>query len=228
MRMLEPTLSHSPLTSHATTQSQAEVDLRRCTDLLKDFVETRQQRLFNELAELAQPFLWRRASFELARLERITDESEVVQDTLFNIFRYGHTFQPSVPHAFATWSARIVRNVVLRHMRTQSCRPTLSLEDCGGAAAFVSPQRADPMLRLEECEERQLLRRNFSLWLRVYVAAYAQLTELQRRILHAVEVEGLRYRELAERMGMRSGAVKMVVFRGRRRILQLMERAAAC
>ena len=211
----------------AERPSKAEVDLRRCTELLKDFAATRQPRLFERLAELAEPHLRRRASFELARLGQVADESEVVQDTLLNVFRYAHTFQPTVAHAFATWSARIVRNVVLRHLRTQKRVPTLSLEDCGGAGAFAGASRCDPHVHLEEDEERAQLRQSFSLWLQVYVAAYAQLTELQRRILHSVEVEGRKYRDVAEQLGMRAEAVKMVVFRGRRRILQLMERAAA-
>ena len=227
MTMLEPTVFRGSSANAAERPNKAEADLRRCTELLSDFAETRKPGLFEELAELAEPHLRRRASFELARLGQVAEESEVVQDTLLNVFRYAHTFQPTVQHAFATWSARIVRNVVLRHLRTQKRVPTLSLEDCGGAGAFAGASRSDPHVHLEEDEERARLRQSFSLWLQVYVAAYAQLTELQRRILHAVEVEGLKYREVAERMGMRAEAVKMVVFRGRRRILQLLERAAA-
>ena len=50
---------------------------------------------------------------------------------------------------------------------------------------------------------------------------------MQRKILHFVEVEGCKYREVGEKLDMRVEAVKMVVFRARRRIASDMEKVAA-
>jgi RNA polymerase sigma factor (sigma-70 family) len=212
-------------TMETSVARSGEEELRACTDLLCSFAESRDPAQFEQLARRAEAHLQRRASFELARVGRIADESEVVQESLLNIYRYAHTFRPTVPHAFATWSTRIVRNVVLRFLRRRKRFPSLSLEDLGGASECVGPELVDPHRRLEEKEERTALQRDFSLWLRCYLAAFFELTELQQQVLHCVEIDGLRYREVGERFGMRADAVKMVVFRGRRRMLQLMERA---
>jgi DNA-directed RNA polymerase specialized sigma24 family protein len=54
--------------------------------------------------------------------------------------------------------------------------------------------------------------------LAAYWQAYASLNDRERLVLHLVEVEGRRYAEVAERLGIRPEALKMVVFRARRRI----------
>lgn len=199
--------------------------LTQCTDLLAYFACTGDRRVFDELARLAGPFLERRAASELKKRRLKNDVSEIVQDALLNVFRYAKSFRPTVPHAFATWSSRIVTNVVLRTLRPRSKPSPLNYEDFEGFE-LEAPASSDPMWHINEQEERQALTRGMLLWLQLYYVAYLGLTDLQQRILHRVEVRGESYSEIAEQLGMRVEAVKMVVYRGRKKIQHDMERLA--
>lgn len=198
----------------------------KCTELLERFARSGDRQGFEELAELAGPFLLRRASFELARCGSSIDENEVVQEALLNLFRYAHTFRPRVSHAFATWASRIVRNVVLRCLRKKRTLPTVSFDELD---SIDVPDRStgEPFRRLVEAEDRRELASSLSLYLRVYFGAYQGLTDLQRRILHRVEIQGRNYRDVSHELGMRVEAVKMVVYRARKRLTADMQRAAA-
>ncbi len=198
----------------------------RCTELLAGFAESRDPVGFDELARVALPFLRRRARYELARCGLNIDENEVVQEALLNLYRYAHTFRPKVAHAFSTWTSRVVRNVVLRYLRKRRRLPTISLDELEGVELSDAGTKG-PFRRLADDEERTALRSSFSLWLRVYFGAYQGLTELQQRVLHRVEVLGWNYRAVGTEFGMRVEAVKMVVYRARKRLQADMQRAAA-
>jgi DNA-directed RNA polymerase specialized sigma24 family protein len=65
----------------------------------------------------------------------------------------------------------------------------------------------------------------YGILLQAYLVAFRQLKTRERYVLEAVEVEGRRYAEVAHELGIRHEALKMVVFRARKRIhdrLQLM------
>ncbi|MCA8968896.1 MAG: sigma-70 family RNA polymerase sigma factor [Planctomycetes bacterium] len=190
------------------------------------FACTGDRRAFDELASLAGPFLNRRASAELTKRRLPLDPGEVVQEALLNIYRYAKSFRPTVPHAFATWSSRIVANVVLRMLRPRKKPRPLSIEDLDGVE-LRAPVRDDPVRRIGDAEERQALCASMTLWLQCYYVSYLGLTDLQKRILHRVEIVGESYSEIAADLGMRVEAVKMVVYRGRKKLQQDMDRLAA-
>ena len=56
------------------------------------------------------------------------------------------------------------------------------------------------------------------LLLQCYLTAYQELGERERFVLQMVEIRGMRYAELAQVLGIRPEALKMVVFRARKRI----------
>ena len=197
----------------------------RCTELLSEFAKSRETRVFDELGVLAKPFLMRRASVEIGRFGLVIDEGEIVQETLLNLFRYARSFRPRVPHAFTTWTSRIVRNVVLRLLKKRRNRCTISLDDVVGFD-LVDPKHTDPLRRLVEQEETLELLDRFTLYLRFYFGSYQNLTLLQQRVMHRVAIEGQNYRQVAGALDMRVEAVKMVVFRARRRIAADMARMA--
>ena len=58
----------------------------------------------------------------------------------------------------------------------------------------------------------------YRLFLGLYLNAYHALSERERFVLQMVEVRGMRYAEVAKAIGIRPEALKMVVFRARRRI----------
>ena len=197
--------------------------LAQCTDLLARFATTEDRRLFDTIARIAEPYLLRRAHAEIAKRRAALDAQEVVQDALLNIFRYAASFRPTVPHAFATWSSRIVANVVLRLLRPRRSPKPISIHDVEGWDLPAGVCH-DPVRQLDDSEERLRLRTDFALWLRLYYQAYLGLTKLQQEILHRVEIHGLSYSEIAAALEMRVDAVKMVVYRGRKKLQQEMQR----
>ena len=198
----------------------------QCTQLLASYACNGERRIFDELAEIAVPFLSRRASVEVAKRHACLDVAEVVQEALLNIFRYAKSFRPTVPHAFATWASRIVANVVLRFLRQRKGPRPISIDELEGWELPARPGQ-DPVRSLHDAEERRELCGSFSIWLQAYYHSFLGLTELQKRILHRVEIHGECYREIAESLGMRVEAVKMVVYRGRKRLQEDMQRMAA-
>ncbi|MFQ5504356.1 MAG: RNA polymerase sigma factor [Planctomycetota bacterium] len=200
--------------------------INRCTQLLADYAERRDPQDFDQLARLAGPFLETRASFEIARIGLNVGEGEVVQEALLNVFRYAHTFRPLVPHAFSTWAARIVRNVALRFLRGGRTLATISLGDVGGQE-LLDRRSPEPIHFLIDREEREELSSRLRCYLRAYYGAFRGLTGLQRDVLERIAIQGSSYRDVADQRGMRVEAVKMVIYRARRRLAAEMARAAA-
>lgn len=192
-------------------------EIHRCTELLARYALGGDRLIFDEMARTAGPFLERRAALEVGRLSPDLDPGEVVQETLLNLYRYGKGFRPEVPYAFSTWVGRILRNVVLRMMKNKRRIPTISLQDLAGLEVVDSENRG-PMLQAVEVEQREELGRDFRTLLHLYFGSYQGLTDLQRNVLDRVAMQGKNYREVAECLGMRVEAVKMVAFRARRRM----------
>ncbi len=192
-------------------------EIHRCTDLLARYACGGEKQVFDEMAETAGPFLHRRASLEVGRLSPDLDPDEVVQETLLNLYRYGKGFRPRVPYAFSTWVSRILRNVVLRMMKKKRRAPTISLQDLAGLEIVDSP-RSGPLRQALEVEQRSELGRDYCTLLQLYLGSYRGLTDLQQSVLDRVAMQGKNYREVAECLGMRVDAVKMVAFRARRRM----------
>lgn len=208
-----------------TSSLSSEAALAECTDLLATFATTGDRRLFDRIASLAGPFLQRRAQSEISKRRAALESHEVVQEALLNIFRYARSFRPTVPHAFATWTSRIVADVVLRLIRPKRRPRPISIHEVEGMELQAETCH-DPVRCLDDQEARISLRADFTLWLRIYYQAYLGLTKLQQDILHRVEIHGESYAEIADALGMRVEAVKMVVYRGRKRLQQDMQRLA--
>lgn len=223
-RPVMETTATRPVTDPEITRTDSDICL--CTRLLAEYANDRDRAGFDEFELVARPFLLRRARYEISRLGQGLDEAEIVQEVLLNLYRYAHTFRPDVPHAFSTWAARIVRNVVLRFLRRRRSLPTVSLEDLGTTDLSDSGS-PEPIKFLIEDEETRELNESFRTYLWAYFGAFRGLTDLQQRVLEKVAFEGQTYRETAAELGMRVEAVKMVIYRARRRLAAEMEKAAA-
>ena len=77
----------------------------------------------------------------------------------------------------------------------------------------------EPSLQAQDHEECAATVSAYSLLLQGYLGAFQQLTDRERFVLEMVEVRGLRYAELANVLQIRPEALKMVVFRARKRIV---------
>jgi RNA polymerase sigma factor (sigma-70 family) len=148
----------------------------------------------------------------------------VLQEVFFNIYRYPHRFNAEREDAFRVWSAMIVRNTVLKHLRS------LGRASKGQVVAdelLVQPAvpSASPLSGAIEAESQDECARVYLTYLHLYLHFYGMLSERERAALHMVEVEESSYRAAAEALGIKLENLKMVIFRARRKIHRAMRRA---
>ncbi len=179
---------------------------------------------FGLLYELNAQHLLVQVAARLRRYGCKSDPLDVLQEVFFNVYRYPHRFDASRDDAFRVWSAMIVRNTVLKHLRSVSRRHRgeVAIEDLAGE---VETQGAGPLARAVETESNSECARVYLTYLQMYLAFYALLSERERRALQMVEVEDASYRQAAEELGIKLENLKMVVFRARRKIQRAMRRA---
>lgn len=188
------------------------------TALMDQYRRTRSREVFDALVELTRDQLLARVCSRSRFLEPAVDPLELLQDVVINIYRYPDRFDASRPGAFRAWSTTIVDNSVRRYLRKARSGPDVRLKPIEILAQEPDQLRlgpSDQAILTEQCDEAS---RTFALFLAMYLQAYHGLSERERFVLHMVEVRGLRYAELAKIVGIRPEALKMVVFRARRRI----------
>lgn len=202
----------------ARRRGGAAADLvdRTATALMDLYRRTRSQRAFDLLVGLTRDRLLARARCRARMLGRGGDPEELLQDALVNMFRYPDRFDARRPGAFRAWSSAIIDNAVRRRLRRPR-RPVVQLRSFD-ALEREPYRRVGPAAQAANAEACREAARAWAWFLRLYLAAYHRLNERERLVLHLVEVCGRRYAEVAADMGMRPEAIKMVVFRARRRI----------
>lgn len=188
----------------------ALMDLFRCTG---------DREVFDCLVRWTTPLLFGRVRSRLRACGSSCDAHEILQDAFVNIYRYPDRFRASRPGAFAAWSSTIVDNAIRRQLRNLRRGPAMTV-----VAAEALQERADewmrePSLQAQDHEECAATASAYGVLLQAYLAAFAMLADRERFVLEMVEVRGLRYAELAQVLGIRPEALKMVVFRARKRIL---------
>lgn len=231
-------LARSPLREHAVAllaahrvpalaQDAADEATRHAgiaTSLMEAFRRSRDAAVFECLAQWVTPHLLGRVRVRLRGLGHLCEPAEVLQDALVNIYRYPQQFLASRAGAFAAWSTTIVDNAIRRRLRRSRRALDLTLQ-----APDVMAEQADagtraPDLAAADHEDCTATAKAFELLLHAYLQAFATLSPREQYVLQEVEVEGVRYAALAARLAVRAEAIKMIVFRARKRIL---DRAAA-
>jgi RNA polymerase sigma factor (sigma-70 family) len=210
----------SPASLPKPETSEALLDLVS-TSLMKCFKDTEEPRVFAALFELNQQAFLQAVHSRLRRLHTPVDASDVVQEVFLNIYRYPHRFLAERVDSFRNWGHRIVRNTLLKFLKGAS-----------RAAAFVSldeellqPEDSSapsPVRIAEDAESARLADAAYVLYLNLYLAQFQRLSPKEQRALTMVEIEGASYRAAADALGIRLENLKMVIFRGRRRILRGM------
>jgi len=193
------------------------------TRLMEAFRDHRCRASFGLLYELNGSHLLVQVAGRLRRYSSQADPGDVLQEVFFNVYRYPHRFDSRREDAFRVWSAMIVRNTVLKHLRSQGRggRVEVALDDIGELPLAVD---ASPLSGVLEREEGQACGRAYITYLQLYLRFFTQLSERERRALHLVEVDRVSYREAAELLGVRMENLKMVIFRARRKIHRSMRR----
>jgi RNA polymerase sigma-70 factor (ECF subfamily) len=208
------------------------VDTRRSVEAVRDTVSTRLMESFRTahgrgafglLYELNAQHLLVQVAGRLRRYGSKADPRDVLQEVFFNVYRYPHRFNAEREDAFRVWSAMIVRNTVLKHLRAlgRAGRSEVAMEDLSEQPETVS---ASPLSGAIEQESKAECARVYMNYLHLYLRFYGMLSERERTALQMVEVEELSYRRAAEALGIKLENLKMVIFRARRKIHRAMRR----
>lgn len=195
------------------------------TALMDGFRKHTGKGTFGLLYELNAAQLLVQVAGRLRRYSSKADAGDVLQEVFFNVYRYPHRFDSSRDDAFRVWTAMIVRNTVLKHLRSRSTgggnRREIPFEDLSDQPVAHSETPLSGALQNEanlECS------RAYVVYLQLYIEFYTMLSERERRALHLVEVDGVSYREAAASLGIKLENLKMVIFRARKKIHRAMRR----
>lgn len=197
------------------------------TALMDAFRATRDPDVFDALVRWAGPQVRARIRARVRRLGVALDPDEIWQDTFVNVYRYPDRFVPSRPGAFAAWSSTIADNALRRLLRDLRRDASVALRDPEVLEARADTRVAEPSRHAEAREDCAVTASALQLLLHVYLASFQQLSERERFVLQMVEVQGMRYAALGERLGIRADALKMVVFRARKRVHQRISQVLA-
>ena len=133
------------------------------------------------------------------------------QEAFLRIFKDARSYQ--YPRSFTTWFYTIVRNLCKNELRWRSRHPTVSIEENVHAAEshavdeaatlgdFLPAQNNDPLDNMVGNEMRRKLEQ-----------ALQDLPELEREMLILSRFQGLKYRQIAEVVGVPLSAVRARIY----------------
>jgi RNA polymerase sigma factor (sigma-70 family) len=130
---------------------------------------------------------------------------EVAQETFLAALRGIRQTESEIQ--FKPWIYQIARNAAIDHYRRAGRVEEISFDSAGAGVAFDVIASTTPDASVLEAERFAHFR-----------AALDELSDTQRRIIVLRELEGLSYREIAERMELSRAAVESALFRARRRL----------
>lgn len=136
----------------------------------------------------------------------VEDCEEIIQETFLALFR--HLQQGKPRENLRGWVFRVAHNLALKHRASARFSAEELPED---AAAFADPA-PDPEAQLAGAQAQQHV-----------LAVFRVLPEQDRRCL-ILRAEGLRYREIAQVLGMSLGAVSMSLSRSLSRLARAADR----
>ena len=143
------------------------------------------------------------------------DALDLSQEAFARAFGARARIDPERP--FFPWLYRIIRRLCFNHTRDQQSR-RLKLEKAGGWLADTTMGRRP--LRPDQAVERAELREQVG-------AAIGRLPARERETLVLREFVELRYREIAELLGIPTGTVMSRLYRARRSLAREIEAAGA-
>jgi RNA polymerase sigma factor (sigma-70 family) len=204
--------------TEAAVEDPANRDAAMATNLMDLYRRTGDREVFDVLVEWVGPVLFARIRSRLRGLGAMFDPHEILQDTIVNIYRYPDRFLASRPGAFAAWSSTIVDNAIRRQLRQKRQGFAVALSAPEQLQEHADTGAREPSLAAQDHEECAATASAFGMLLLCYLNAFQTLAERERFVLQMVEVKQMRYAELATLLGIRPEALKMVVFRARKRI----------
>jgi len=163
---------------------------------------------FGELVTRYQTRLYN-AAVRLA--DNPEDAADVVQDAFLNAYQSLHSFKGDAE--FFTWLYRIAFNTAISQKRKK--RPAISLSVSANGQQSREPNDPSEYVRpgaaLERTEEETLL-----------YGALARLSGEHRDVLVMKDLEGLKYEEIAEVIGVPIGTIRSRIHRARLELRDLL------
>ena len=143
-----------------------------------------------------------------------SEAQDLTQEVFLRVFRTLRTFR-SAEGSFATWLARVTRNLLIDHYRrtrqervTDSIEEQLPMLEEAGAAA---PERPDHAVAGREASE-------------ILQATLQKLSPDLREAVILRDLQEMEYREIAEVLEIPEGTVKSRINRGRAELARLLRR----
>lgn len=165
------------------------------------------QDAFGELVSRYQSRLYNAA---VRLLDHSEDAADVVQEAFLNAYQALHSFKGE--SEFFTWLYRIAFNTAISLKRKK--RASVSL-DAGGPDAGVEPDDPSdyvkPGAALERTEEESQLQE-----------ALNRLSHEHREVLVLKDIEGMKYEEIADILGVPVGTVRSRLHRARLELRELL------
>ncbi|MEO0480136.1 MAG: sigma-70 family RNA polymerase sigma factor [Planctomycetota bacterium] len=193
------------------------------TALMDAYQQTGDREALELLFEAHETLFRRRLRFQLRRMGSRLDLEDVLQESMLNVLRYPHRFSVEKADSFRVWVLTILRNTVLKQLRSYSRASRLGSLDAEfgeESPSVLDPRAKTPLRRATDSESAKSVDRAFLLWLTLYHAQFRELSEREQFALAKVEVEHWSYKQVAESLGIRVENLKMVIFRARRKIVR--------
>ena len=146
------------------------------------------------------------------------DARDIVQMSFVKAYQSLNSFR--IDSSFYTWLYRIAMNLAIDHCRKHKRRKTSSFEE---AVAARDEDGTIAEQHHEESPARALARKE--LHERIY-RALDEIPEDMREAVLLREVEGLSYKEIADRMGIPEGTVMSRLFYARKKLQSLLKSGA--
>ena len=139
------------------------------------------------------------------------DALDLSQEAFARAFDARHTLDPDRP--FYAWLYQILRRLCFNFLRDAKTRArVMEAEGNHWLVAVASAAHADPSKEVERADERRRI-----------VAAIDQLPPHEREVLVLKEFEELKYREIADLVGVPVGTVMSRLYSARRRLAEALE-----
>jgi RNA polymerase sigma-70 factor (ECF subfamily) len=139
-----------------------------------------------------------------------TAAEDLAQDVFLRAHRFLHTYDAS--RRFATWLYTIARNLCIDRHREIVRKRQVDMDAVHPRHLTASAASSDPLLHLQEHEERTRL-----------AGAIRELPEKYRTPVVLCYLEGLPYQEISEILGISLNNTKIRIFRAKKMILKLLD-----
>lgn len=136
-------------------------------------------------------------SFFYNRNNNIQLSEDLVQNVFLRVIKYKHNFQGR--GEFKHWLFHIAKNVQADHFRKKKLKYADSLDDWKDKVKDHDQIQSQQLIQHEEMQQLK--------------AALDRLDPEKKQIIIWSKFQGLKYKEIGERLGCTEGAVKVKVFR---------------